>query len=406
MVFVILLGSRALHGQVLVRDSNAARVLHPASSARRVPGQDIVDVLRRWFGYKPSSKTDTIRLGDKPVLSVLPAVGYTLQTRLAAIVAGNLAFFTSQHPHARLSVFTASPTYTQNRQFTIPVQSNIWLRGDEFNLLGDWRYMKYPQSTYGLGSDAPIENRDPMNYKYIRFYQYGLRKMGDDLYAGIGYNLDYHWDISESGLADSSASDYAGYGTSEKSTSSGFSVIAVYDSRPNPINATGGLLASVVWRDNVRWLGSHSHWQSLVTDVRKYLTLPAGSRNVLAFWNYNWIILQGKPPYLDLPSTGWDNFNNTGRGFIQGRYRGNIMVYLETEYRFRLTASGLLGAVVFANAESFSAAPSRQLESLQPAVGAGLRIKLNKKSNTNIAIDYGVGTQGSRGLFVNVGEVF
>ena len=36
----------------------------------------------------------------------------------------------------------------------------------------------------------------------------------------------------------------------------------------------------------------------------------------------------------------------------------------------------------------------------------GIRIKLNKYSRTNIAIDYGFGLGGSQGLFVNLGEVF
>ncbi len=392
--------------QVPVTDSNAVRLLENTTAAEKTPGKDLVDVFRKWFGYKPSAKSDTIRVGDKPVISVLPAVGYTLQTRLAAIVAGNIAFFTSHNPASRLSVLAASPTYTQNKQFTVPIQSNIWLHGDAYNLLGDWRYMKYPQSTFGLGSDAGFASENPMNYKYIRFYEYGLKKLARNFYAGIGYNLDYHWNISESGLKDSSLSDYQQYGASVKSTSSGLSFITVYDSRKNPINPANGALVSLVWRNNLSWLGSNSNWQSLVTDMRKYVTWPAGSKNVLAFWNYNWIVLHSKPPYLDLPSTGWDNFNNTGRGFIQGRYRGNVMLYLETEYRFRITQSGFLGGVLFANAETFSAAPSHRLQSLQPAAGVGLRIKLNKKSNTNIAIDYGIGTQGSRGLFVNVGEVF
>jgi hypothetical protein len=82
------------------------------------------------------------------------------------------------------------------------------------------------------------------------------------------------------------------------------------------------------------------------------------------------------------------------------------MLYLESEYRFGITKNGLFGGVLFANAQSFSGAPSMRLQSVQPGAGAGIRIKLNKKSNTNIAIDYGFGTQGSQGLFVNVGEVF
>ena len=154
--------------------------------------KDIVDYLRKWFGYKPSQKADSVKPGDKPVVSILPAVGYTLQTRLAGILSGNLAFFTSNKPGSKLSVVTENVNYTQNRQFTIPIQLNIWLHGDAWNLIGDWRFMKYPQSTFGLGSDAPLDNEDPMDYYYVRVYQYVLKKITSRFSAGMGYNLDYH----------------------------------------------------------------------------------------------------------------------------------------------------------------------------------------------------------------------
>jgi len=82
------------------------------------------------------------------------------------------------------------------------------------------------------------------------------------------------------------------------------------------------------------------------------------------------------------------------------------MLYFETEYRFVLTRNGLLGAVVFVNAQSFSEWPSTNFESIQPAAGAGLRIRLSKKSNTNVDFDYGFGTQGSRGLKITIAEIF
>ncbi len=378
-------------------DSNAVHIISLADTTERTQEKDIVDVIRKWLRLKTSSKSDNIKPGDNAVVSVLPAIGYTLQTRFAAILSGNAAFFTRDKPRSKLSVANANITFTQNKQFTIPVQLNIWLNGDQLNLLGDWRYMKYPQSTYGLGTHTRLVEEDPMNYKYIRVYQYVLKKVAANFSAGAGYTLDYHWDISEKGLTDGSVSDYTHYGASEKTTSSGPALIIIYDNRRNPINPAQGLSASLIYRDN---------WQSAIFDVRKYFQFPGRSKNILAFWAYNWIILKGRPPYLDLPSNGWDNFNNTGRGFIQGRFRGNVMLYLESEYRFRITNNGLIGGVVFANAESFSDAPSHKTESIQPGDGIGLRIKLNKKSNTNIAIDYGFGTEGMRGFFVNVGEVF
>ncbi|MCC6287948.1 MAG: BamA/TamA family outer membrane protein [Chitinophagaceae bacterium] len=368
--------------------------------------KDIIDCFREWFKFKPSSKTEGIKPGDRMVISVLPAAGYTLQTRLAAILSGNLAFYTSNYAGAKLSVINSNITYTQNKQFTIPVQLNVWLPGNEWNLSGDWRFMKYPQSTFGLGSNASLTNETPMDYHYIRIYQHILKKITPYFSAGVGYDLDYHWNISETLLQNNYISDYTNYGATAKSVSSGLALNLVYDSRKNIINPTQGLLVNVNMRNNVQWLGSDANWQSLLVDVRKYISLPGIKHNLLALWSYNWVILGGRPPYLDLPSTGWDGYNNTGRGFIQGRFRGSKMLYFESEYRFDITNNGLLGAVVFANAETFSAMPKSSLQAIQPGAGAGIRIKLNKKSSTNIAIDYGFGTQGSKGLFVNIGEVF
>jgi hypothetical protein len=141
-------------------------------------------------------------------------------------------------------------------------------------------------------------------------------------------------------------------------------------------------------------------------DVRKYFRFPSNTQNVLAFWSYDSITLSGAPPYLDLPSTLWDANTNAGRGYIQGRFRGAQMVYAETEYRYRISRDGLIGGVFFVNMQSFSATPGTRLQNIQPGYGPGLRIKLNKTSNTNISMDYGFGTQGSHGLFVNVGELF
>ena len=68
-------------------------------------------------------------------------------------------------------------------------------------------------------------------------------------------------------------------------------------------------------------MGSDENWRSLLIDMRKYFKLSQHSRNILAFWSYTWLTLSGKPPYLDLPSTAWDNYANMGRGYIQSRFR-------------------------------------------------------------------------------------
>ncbi|MES2266503.1 MAG: BamA/TamA family outer membrane protein [Bacteroidota bacterium] len=367
--------------------------------------RDLYDVIKSIFNKKGAvANKGTTVIGTKPVFSVLPAVGYTLQTKLAVTLSGNVAFRIAGN--SRISTISSNSAYTQNKQIIIPVQSNIWTAGDRFNFIGDFKYYKYPQSTFGLGTDSKAANENPMDYTLVRFYETILTRIVGNLYAGAGFIYDRHYNISEQGNPDGSVSDYARYMPGQSSTSAGITLNALMDMRDNSINPTRGFYAGVQFRNNKSFLGSTSPWTSLVIDVRKYYRFPASSHNVIAFWSYNWLVLNGKPPYLDLPANTWDQYNGTGRGYIQGRFRGAQMVYAESEYRYRITKDGLLGGVAFLNAESFSGAPGTALQKVQPGYGAGLRIKLNKVSKTNIAVDYGFGNQGSKGVFVTVGEIF
>ena len=155
-------------------------------------------------------------------------------------------------------------------------------------------------------------------------------------------------------------------------------------------------------------------------DLRKFIPLKANGRHILALWSYNWFTFGGKAPYFDLPSTGWDTYSNTGRGYIQGRLRGTNMLYLESEYRFTLSKNGLFGGVVFANAQTVSDYPptnpklfsvmnsfvASTFSTVLPAAGLGIRLKINKVSKVNFALDYAWGVGGSHGFFFNLSEVF
>jgi len=364
---------------------------------------DIKDVYHDLFRVN-HLLPDVDTVTGQPIFSFIPAIGYSLQSRLAIIFSGNVAFRTDAN--SRISTITASTAYTQNKQFTLPIETNIWLFNNKYNFIGDYRFYKYPQSTFGLGSNSSIKNEDPMNYNFLRAYEVLLRHIGGNLYAGAGYGFDYHWNVTHDGPKNGAPSDYEAYGTAETTISSGVSLNALYDSRDNSINPGKGFYSSIQYKDNLKLLASSSNYQSLIVDTRAYVRFPAGSHNVLAFWSYNWLTLAGAPPYLDLPANSWDLYTGTGRGYIQGRFRGAQMVYLESEYRYRITRNGLVGGVVFVNGESFSAKPGSKLQRAQPGFGPGARVKLSKISRTNIAIDYGFGNQGSRGVFVNVGEVF
>jgi outer membrane protein assembly factor BamA len=278
---------------------------------------------------------------------------------------------------------------------------------NKFNFIIDYRFLNYPSTTFGLGAHSTDNNAYTLNFKNIKLHQTVLKKIYKEFYAGLGFYYDRYWDITEVNPPVGVRTSFEKYGNNIIKNAAGIVFRLLFDSRKNQINPDNGNYANITIRQNNTCLGSDNNWQALQIDYRKYIHLSSRSNNILALWSFNWLTIgTSKPPYLLLPSTGWDDQYNTGRGYIQSRFRAKNMMYLEAEYRFAITSNGLLGGVVFANAQSFSKTFSNQLSFISPAGGVGLRTKLNKNSNTNFCIDYGIGTNGSKGLFINIGEVF
>jgi outer membrane protein assembly factor BamA len=179
------------------------------------------------------------------------------------------------------------------------------------------------------------------------------------------------------------------------------------DTRDNISNCYKGYYASFSIVQNFK-LGENSRNSTqLLYDARYYLGLNAlRPRHVLAFWSWGNILLTGNPPYLALPSIGWDTYNRSGRGYIQGRYRGMSMVYNEAEYRFPISKNGFLGGTLFANITAGSSYTQNLFDYTALGIGAGLRIQLDKLARTNLTIDFGMGTDNSSGIYFNLQETF
>lgn len=367
------------------------------------------DVLYRITQLKALNKNDSISIkAGKLYLTVAPGVGYTLQSGLTAIVTANWSFYVSDPRYNNLSVITNDVEYSPvHKQVFIPVIMNLWLKENKVNILGDFRYYQFPSTTYGYGPETRQRVVDHISYDYLKAYFTVFRELTKDLYVGVGENFDKHWNVT----ALDSNTNFLEYNHHARgSVSSGLFYCTKYDSRRNCNNPQGGAYCSIGLRTNLRSMGSTSNWQSILIDARKYVKLPTRRSNILAFWSYNWLTLGHDIPYLDLPATAWDTYSNTGRGYTQGRLRGKNFIYLESEYRFDITCDGFLGGVVFANAQTVGNLTSKNvhkdLDEILPAVGSGLRFKLNKKSKVNFTVDYAVGVHGSGGFFFNVGEVF
>ena len=156
--------------------------------------QDIADYAKRLFPrwHLAAHDSSTLHEGRRFVL-VIPQVGYTLQTRALVAVLVNTPF---RRPRANMSSMTGMISYTQNNQVILTATSSVWSHDNEFLFMNDWRLMHYPQATYGLGMYTSTDTRVVnMDYAYFRFYQSILRRLAPNLYGGVGYYLDLHWNI-------------------------------------------------------------------------------------------------------------------------------------------------------------------------------------------------------------------
>ncbi len=376
-----------------------------AAQQDSVAQKDINDVLNIIF-----KKRDTVKI-IKPIskyqFSVLPALGYSWQTGFSVVVTSNIAFKTSNLPNQKTSSINAGLTYSQYNQIIAPLTINYWTKNNKYNIVTDIRFLNYPDYVYGVGTTNEPKKEFLISLTQLKLHQSVLKEVAKNTYVGAAFQYDQFWNLYGLDSAINSLPITSQYKTGNNEVAVGLGLRLLYDSRLNQINAKKGIYNNIIIRKNFTNLGSDVSWASIITDTRLFVPFPQKSKNVLAFWLYNWVNLTNKiPSYLLLPSNGWDDSHNTARGYLQGRFKGSSLHFIETEYRFAITRNGLIGGVGFFNMQKYKDELFYIKNDIKFGYGMGLRIKFNKHSNANVCIDYGIGQDGSKGFFVNMGEVF
>jgi hypothetical protein len=75
-------------------------------------------------------------------------------------------------------VFT--PYFSFTGQYVFPIQTYIYTKNNLYNFTGDYRYLIYPQNTYGLGNNNLETEMSELSYQQWRFYQFATRKVIGD----------------------------------------------------------------------------------------------------------------------------------------------------------------------------------------------------------------------------------
>ena len=396
----------AVIGLLLLAFSGGAAQAQAPPATAPATQTDVLGILGRIFGKEPKPP-EILLPGSVRAVTLLPAFSANPSTGLLVGISGNLINRYGPAETTNISYFNAGVSYTTKGQLNVSSKSNLFLANNRLKFEGDWRYLNTKQVTYGLGGLQPEAAGDSILFDLLRFHQTVYFHVAKRLLIGPGYLYDHYFDIQdENALAGqpSPIVDYEGANLSA-TTASGWSVNALIDSRDSPIYATRGIFLQAKAQEYPSWLGSSSEWRALALEFRGYQRLDSTARNVVAVWAMG-VVTGGTPPYMNLPALGWDLYNRSGRGYLQGRIRGTKLLYAEAEYRAVLTRNGLLGAVAFGNLTSAADATTRELSAPSLGGGLGLRLKLNARSRSNITIDYAFSPQGFRGLFLGTNEAF
>lgn len=391
--------------------------------------RDLSDVIRSAMHKPPKVKSQkTSSLIAFPIVGSNPATGFMFG------LGGQYAF--KMPESSKYSIMSGSLQATNKSQYLIIFKNNIFSKDDKIFYTGDWRFQIFSQPTYGLGTNSPeggildyqfglagtettVDSlAQPMKYNFLRIHQSMNFKIRKSMYLGFGLQLDGYSKIEDEKLnltpgEELITSHYAYsqfYGFDEtKYYSSSLQASFILDSRDNMIQPYEGHFLSVGWRGDLKMLGSQKNANMLKTEWRSYHNVSARNpAHLVAFWFIGEFSPEGQFPYMTLSATSYDQRSRSGRGYTQGRFRGNNYTYGEAEYRFPISrCGGVFSGVAFVNATSASN-PTQDLDlfqSIKPGYGMGLRVMLDKHSRTNLTLDWGFGERSSA-FYLAVSETF
>lgn len=344
--------------------------------------------------YAQTDSTKKISFTLLPILVSDPFIGFGYG------VLTNVNFLLGPKETTRFSNAQAYVINTTNGQFAAQFNHQIFTNNENWIWQGKLQYLNWPENTYGLGSntqDNVATDKENVAYKAIELEERVLRKLKSNHFLGLQYRLYTCWDL-KSDKDTLSFFENNAIGT-KQFTASTLGVHYIFDSRDNVQNAYKGKYVEVAINPYATVLGSTQNWLNLRLDARSYHQFKTKRTMVFA----NRILVEntlGDVPYMIMPQSGR---LFTTRGYVQGRYRGNLFLHYEAELRAQLWR--FIGGVAFAGAHTLSE-PNGEIKYINPNMGAGLRFNINKSQRTNIRVDYAVGLNNNSGLYFQICEVF
>jgi outer membrane protein assembly factor BamA len=345
------------------------------------------------------SKFDATNAKMERLFKIIPVPLYSYSTEaghtfgLAKFNLIDLSKLDSISPASRISEVA---TFSTEGRINISVSTDLnWHQG-KYMVMGFINFKQQPEYMLGIGNDVSIENVEQVSTTRLKFVNYGLIQVVKDLYLGIGVDLTNYTNIKYDSTSFLVRDNVSG---TEGGTSTGLGFSAVYDSRDNRYNAYKGYFVALKTMTFPSWMGNPYLYSSYNLDARTYIN--PWLKHVIAF-QATTAYRSGDVPFYELAMMGGED---QMRGYYKGALRDNVLVDGQMEYRMPVWK--MFGVTGFIGTGRVSHSYSDlSLDGFWLSYGAGLRIRVDTKHNTNLRLDWGFGPNGVNGFYINFAEAF
>jgi outer membrane protein assembly factor BamA len=331
-------------------------------------------------------------------LKGFPVVFYSPETRLGLGGAGVYSF---HHKNDSGATFPSSVSliamYTMEKQTIVYAPFNLYFKQSKYWLYGEIGYYDYFYYFFGIGNSLNEDYKELYSASFIRGRLSALVKPNNDipLYLGLKYAYDkINMKKTEAGGL-LSTPEIIG---STDGTVSGLGLVANFDSRNHVFYPSKGSFVEVFGYYENKITGSSFDYSRLTIDASHFISLA--SQHVLAF-NYYGVTIFGDAPFTHLGQLGG---LRKMRGYYEGRYRDNVAMCAQAEWRFKFAKNW--GVHCFGGSGIVAPELSAlKIDNTRFTAGTGIRFRLDKKQNLNLRADFAVGKK-SHGFYFTIGEAF
>ncbi|MBT1686214.1 BamA/TamA family outer membrane protein [Dawidia soli] len=362
-----------------------------------------------------SSKTDKKASNDQPLIQevtekfddvnekaeklfrILPVPFYSYSSDAGNIF--GLAKFNLFQPSAddrsKPSRLSELVTISSKGRINVFITNELLLRENRYMILSAFNYRRQPEYLQGIGNDVLDNTKEQVTIDRVRLTSTPLRRVHNNLYAGLSVDIA-HYTVR----ADSAGYFREGLATGTRGgTDVGLGIAGALDSRDNRYNAHRGayLLTTLVYYS--RSLGSTYTFYRFELDARKYIN--PWYKHVIAV-QATTAYAGGNPPFYNLSLLGGEE---RMRGYYKGALRDRALVDAQVEYRMPVWK--IFGVVAWVGTGRVGKGyDDLALSGFHPSYGAGLRVRVDTRNNTNMRFDMGFAPHGIRGFYISFAEAF